>query len=176
MGSNASLSIVVSKGWREGAHPAKSIYRPFVGTVDRFPPVSFWHSHVASPFTLFFLFFGAKIVPTRACEFNSPSWYTLRVYRDSDQSRRLSNVHFESRTQERDFHDRRAYSFDTVYNYVWVRSRAIILSLSIWVQLFWKSNLIDIKVRETPMNHERNYQQDRKIRHNNRSYTLIFFY
>lgn len=157
MGSNASLSIVVSKGWREGAHPAKSIYRPFVGTVDRFPPVSFWHSHVASLFSVFF-FFGAKIAPTRAWRIQFPIVvHAESLPRVSDQSRRLSNVHFESRTQERDFHDRRAYSFDTVYNYVWDHSRTIILFLSIWVQLFWKSNLIDIKVRETPMNHKRNY-------------------
>lgn len=40
MGSNASLSVVL-KGWREGAHPTKSIYLPFVSTVGRFPPVSF---------------------------------------------------------------------------------------------------------------------------------------
>jgi hypothetical protein len=161
MGSNASFSAsVVLKGRREGAHPAKSIYQPFVDTVGRFPPVSPWRSHVASPafFFLFLsLFLGAKICLTRACEFNSLSKYTPEVYRVSNQSQRLSGVCFERRTRKQDFDDRRAYSFDRrVYNYVWVRSRAIILFLSIRVRLFRKSSCRAIHLINREKNLSRN--------------------
>lgn len=67
-------------------------------------------------FRLFF-FFDAKIGPTHACEFNSPSWYDV----ESLPRLRLISKVVKRSLREQDageFDDRRAYSFDTVYNYV----------------------------------------------------------
>lgn len=155
MGSNASLSIVVSKGWAGVCTPGK-INLP---TVCRHG----WSFSACLFLTFarcfsFSVFFSARRSVRRVHANSIPHRGTCREFTAS--RRPISKVVKRSlREQEGDFHDRRAYSFDTVYNYVWVRSRAIILFLSIWVQLFWKSNLIDIKkyAKHAPMNHERNY-------------------